>query len=153
MDLQTTIIGIVLIALCVIPLAWAYRKKKEKQERLLKQLKAHAITNGCNITAHDHWHNTVIGLDENANCLFFLRRTKDGEVIQQAHLAGVAESYTNGTDRPAEAQSLELVLVHNTSKEPNTVLKFFNRSSFMQLNNELELIKKWHSTIQDKIRR
>lgn len=153
MDLQTTIIGIALIALCVIPLAWAYRKRKEKQQKLVTELKAHAITNSCNITRFDLWHNTAIGIDDANSCLFFLRKSKDGEVVKQAHLAGVSSSYTNGDDRPSESPGLELVLVHGNVNAPNTVLEFYNRASLMQLNNELELLKKWHSIVEEHIKR
>ena len=149
MDLQTTIIGAVLIALCIIPLAWAYRKKKEKQQKLSKELKAHAITNGCHITEYDLWHNTVIGLDANANCLFFLRKGKDGEVVKQAHLAGISRCYMEGADNAIDR--LELVLVHNSSKEPDTVLEFYNSNTLMQINNELELIRKWHALVEERL--
>ncbi|MGQ2983270.1 hypothetical protein [Flavobacterium sp.] len=149
MDLQTTIIGMVLIALCVVPFIFVYNKKKEKQQLLIKQLKAQAITSGCNITRHDLWHNTVIGIDDNAKCLFFLRRTKDGEVQRQAHLAGVNKAYINGADNAID--KLELILVHNSSKEGDTVLEFYNSATLMQINTELQLVKKWQAIVEENL--
>ena len=149
MDLQTTIIGAVLIAICVVPFVLINKKKKEKQQLLLKQLKAQAITYGCAITRHDLWHNTAIGIDDNEKCLFFFRRTKDGEVQKQAHLAGVGKVYINGAGNAIE--KLELVLVHNSSKEPDTVLEFYNSATLMQINAELELVKKWQGIVEESL--
>lgn len=149
MDLQTTIIGAVLIVLCIVPFVLINKKKKEKQQLMVKQLKAQAITSGCNITRHDLWHNTVIGIDDNAKCLFFFRRTKAGEVQQQAHLASVSKVYINGADNTID--KLELVLVHNSSKEPDTVLEFYNSSTLMQINTELALVKKWQGIVEENL--
>jgi hypothetical protein len=149
MDLQTTIIGMVLIALSVVPFIFLYNKKKAKQQLMVKQLRAQAITSGCNITRHDLWHNTVIGIDDNAKCLFFFRRTKEGEVQKQAHLAGVTKVYINGADNAIE--KLELVLVHNSSKEPDTVLEFYNSATLMQINTELQLVKKWQGIVEESL--
>lgn len=150
MDLQTTIIAAILMALCIIPLVWAYRKKKEKQQLLVKQLKAHAISSGCNITDYDLWHNTVIGLDGNANCLFFLRKGKNGEILKQVHLAGISRCYISGDDN-GTIEKLELVLVHKSSREADTVLEFYNTEWLMQINTELELVRKWQAMIDERV--
>ncbi len=149
MDLQTTIIGMVLIALCIVPFLFIYKKKKEKQQLLVAQLKAQAITSGCAITRHDLWHNTVIGIDDNMKCLFFLRKTKNGEAYAQAHLAGINNCYIIGADSTID--KLELVLVHNSTKEPDTVLEFYNSASLMQINTELQLVKKWQAIVEENI--
>jgi hypothetical protein len=153
MNLYSTIIGVALIVLCILPLAWTHRKKKEKQRKIKEELIAHALSNSCNITRFDSWHNTMIGIDDEKGGLFFLREGKNGSILKQVHLAGISESHTNGTDNPAQAPSLELVLVHKSLKEPDTVLEFFNNSGMMQLNNELELLKKWHSIVKERINR
>ncbi|WP_294822982.1 hypothetical protein [uncultured Flavobacterium sp.] len=149
MDLQTTIIGMVLIALCIVPFVLINKKKKAKQEALVKQLAAQAITSGCSITRHDLWHNTVIGIDDSAKCLFFFRKTKYGEVQKQAHLAGISNAYIDGTGNAID--KLELVLVHNNSNEPDTVLEFYNSNTFMQINTELALVKKWQGIVEENL--
>ncbi len=153
MDLTTTIIGVAILALCILPLAMAHNKKKKKEQQLLQALTDLATSYSCKITQHDLWQNTAIGIDESANCVFFVKNGNAAESLQKAHLAGVRGTHVNGDADPASAEKLELVLIHAATNEPDTVLEFYDPEISMQLHDELLLVNKWQDIIQQAIRK
>ena len=153
MDLTTTIIGVAILALCILPLAMAHNKKKKKEQQLLQALTDLAGSYSCKISQHDLWQNTAIGIDESAKCVFFIKNSNGDGSLQKVHLAGVRGSHINGNADLARAEKLELILVHASVNEPETVLEFYNPEISMQLHDELLLVKKWQDIIQQAIRK
>lgn len=153
MDLSTTIIGVAILVLCLVPLALANNKKKKRQQQLLQALMGLAESHYCKITQYDLWQNTAIGIDENAGCIFFVKKSDGANSLEKVHLAAIREAYSKGDPDPGAAEKLELVLVHAGAKELDVVLEFYNPEVAMQINDEWILIKKWQDIIQQAIRK
>ncbi|WP_146185876.1 hypothetical protein [Flavobacterium album] len=153
MDLSTTIIGVALLAICLVPLVLAHNKKKKKQQQLLKALTGLAESYSCKITQHDLWQNTAIGIDENAKCVFFVKNTDGANSLQKVHLAAINDAYSNGDPDPVASEKLELLMVHAGGKEFDIALEFYNPEVSMQINDEWILLKKWQGILQEAIRK
>jgi hypothetical protein len=151
MDLATTIIAAIVLALCLVPLVLAQNKNKNKKKVLLQTLTNYAAAKKRALTKHDLWHDTAIGLDENSNRLFFLKINNDEKHLQEVHLAEISACSTTGEDNPEVAEKLELVLHPAGKTEAGKVLEFYNSATAMQINSELQLIKKWKGIIDARI--
>ena len=66
-----TLIGVIVVAICTVPLVGMYIKKKNKEHKMLDVLKDLATKQDCNITEHEFCRNFAIGIDQNKHFLFF----------------------------------------------------------------------------------
>lgn len=151
MDLTTTIIGAFILALCITPLVIAYNKRK-KRERLLRQaLLNYAASQSGKITKHDIWPDTAIGIDEDVNRIYFLKKGTSGkEYFTKADLSSIKSISIAGEENPEHTDKLELILEHRSN--PVIALEFYNRERALQINEELQLIKKWQAIINSKLK-
>ena len=151
MDVTTTIIGAVILALCITPLVMAYNKKKNRERKLLQSLVDNAATHSGKITNYDIWLNTAIGIDETENRLYFLRTGSPGEYIhQQVSLNDIRSVNTNGAENPEHTERIELVLEH--INVPPVILEFYNEKVSLQINEELHLARKWQAIIDSRLK-
>jgi hypothetical protein len=152
MDLTTTIIGAVIIMICIIPLVLAYNKRKGRERKLRQALFSYAQSHSGRITNFDVWPDSTIGLDEEKKQLYFIKISPSGEeMLQHANLDDIKAVSITGEDDPEHTDKLELLLEHKS--EPKIALEFFNRETALQINEELQLIKKWQAIINSRINR
>lgn len=152
MDLTTTIIGAFIVIICIIPLALAYNKRKGRERKIKLALFNYAQSHSGSITNFDIWPDTAIGLDEEKNHLYFIKISPSDEELQQhAALDNIKAISITGEDDPEHTDQLELLLEHKS--EPKIALEFFNRETALQINEELQLIKKWQAIVNSRINR
>ena len=152
MDLTTTIIGAFIIVICIIPLMLAHNRRKGRERKIKQALFSYGNSQAASITNFDIWHDGAIGLDEHTNSVYFVKISPSGEEMHQAaNLNAVKTVSVMGEEDPEHTEKLALVL-ENPAK-PNIWLEFFNRETALQINEELQLIKKWQAIIDSRINR
>lgn len=84
MDLQTTIIGLSISALCVYAFVLITRSRKNKEKKLINQLKAMAQEKACQISEYELGFDFGLGIDNINQHMFYTKENKtnfDSQVI------------------------------------------------------------------------
>lgn len=154
MDLGTTIIGLVCVALCAMPFILTSRSKKKKEKELINSLKNLAKQNGSEITQYEICGNYAIGIDESKNSVSFIIKTYEVFKIQFVHLSLIKNckinkisSSSSNNDQIIDKLNLNLSAVDNNT--PDVILEFYNSEISYQPYSELESIEKWNKLINN----
>ena len=154
MDLGTTIIGIVGIALCALPFVLTNRNKKNKEKEVLNSLKEFAKQHNSEITEHDISECYAIGLDRSKNAISFLQKTKEDTKFQFIDLNTIKSSEINniskslgGNEKTLDKLHLKLNVIGKN--KASIILEFYNSDINFQPGNEFDSIEKWNKTINN----
>lgn len=156
MDTSTIVLGILSVALFIIPLYYIQHKQKLKVSKAKQPFLDAATRQGLQLGQQDFWNEQFgIGLDEASNRLFYWHI--DGQKPQESviELDTVKQSIlenlhhdVNG-NRIIDSIGLRLSLIG--AKVPNLYLPFYDKEGNMMLNGELQLAEKWNAIIQNKM--
>jgi len=147
------IIGVVaVLALAVIIIISTSKSRKEKKIKFLDPLHELANHEGCHVSRHDIWSESVIGIDESNNKVFVIRKTAGSEaekvinlaeifrcrVAEISRVSGPKEGNTKAFDR------IDLVFMNKEKSKPDAVVEFYNSNTDrLTLAGELQLAEKW----------
>ncbi|MGE0562021.1 MAG: hypothetical protein AB7O47_09410 [Flavobacteriales bacterium] len=159
MDLQSIIVGVIVIALCFFPYVYMTRKAKKRDQQFFQLLLDKAKQLNCNITIHEVTGNIIIGLDDEKKFFFFLKRTKNYERIQHINLNEVKSVKLNNISRMVGEKGnkqkvidkLQLVFTTHSSITRDKIFEFYNSDETLVMNGELKLIETWLKIIEEKI--
>lgn len=153
MDLGVTLTGVIIVLLCIIPFVVMSQNSKRKKQQKLQDLFDFAAKNEGNITQHDLWHKSSIGLDETNNTIFFIRTLQDKAITQVVKLEDMQKCQLINTGRTLNDQDngqvkvidkLELAFTPRDKQQAAIVLEFFKvDSDSLTLTGELQLAEKW----------
>jgi len=132
MDLGTAVIGMVLIAICVLPFVWMHRIKKAGENKLLTALSELAAGKGCTASKQQVFRDFAIGIDENKGCVFFYRKSNDEEVsacvdladIKTCKVANTSSSFNTHDGARKVIEKPELVIAPVADHTPTVALEF-----------------------------
>jgi len=154
MDLESAIVGAIVIALCIVPLIIIIWSRKKREKQLLNYLTNTANQHNSQITQYDFCGDFVIGMDEAKNYIFFSKMSKDKVDNMAIDLAEIQKcrmvKYRNQNNQ-ALIERLDLNFTPVAKNKPMVNLAFFDAAVNIQLNGELQLIEKWSKTINDRI--
>ncbi|WP_027418295.1 hypothetical protein [Crocinitomix catalasitica] len=160
MNLSTTITGLVLVLVIILPFAGMRMKRKKSNKKLLDALNELAVSNHFSINQHELLSDIAIGIDAIKKQLFFVKRTDQFDVNQIVDLSHIVNCEIVKTQRNVEnattpfkiIEKLELVCQSQTgNKKSQSVIEFYNADIDMQLNGELQLLEHWKNIIVEKI--
>ena len=160
MDIGTSIIGIILILTCIIPFVIMNINSRKREKKLLHELFTFAERNNCKISQHELWNNSLIGIDETANVIFFTKKLKDNEISQQINLTEIQKCRVVNSSRTVNnkdgnfkvVDKLELAFTFHDKNKVEIIIAFYNADyDSLTLSGELLLAEKWCKIINDKI--
>lgn len=160
MDLGTSIVGLVIILICIIPFVIMSINNRKKEKTMLQGLFTFAERNNCKISQHELWNNSLIGIDETANVIFFTKKLKDNEISQQINLTEIqkcrvvnsSKTVNNKDDNFKVVDKLELAFIFNDKNKAEIIIEFYNADyDSLTLSGELLLVEKWCKIIRDRI--
>lgn len=159
MDLVSTILGLVIFALMAAPFVLTGRGRKKIEKRLLTSLKTMASGGGRKLTEYNFGNLFAIGLSDDKQYVFFASESKKGEANQAITLLQIARCSANtvartvgeGNNKSMVIDQLELVFHHKDPKQPAQKLLFFDIDDNLQLDNEMELLRKWEKRVSTVI--
>lgn len=156
MDTLTTIIGLVITALCILPIVYMHWAQKKDKQKFLTEFLHEASLQQMVVSQHDVWGNYYgIGLDTKSNKLFYYK--KKGDQVQKivASLTEVERcSVLNVKKALNEDQvidRLDLVFTNCNPRAAEKRMEFFSRDESMSLNGELQLIEKWRLLVNAQL--
>lgn len=151
MDIKIIIIGSILVILCILPLVFAGRGRKNKEKRLVQSLFDFANQNNCSITDHEICGDVLIGVDEPNSYLFFMKQMNQEVVSQSLNLSEYqtckVKNTSRGVNNTSVIEKLELVFFPKDKTKKEVALEFFNSDHSIQIVDELHAIEKWCSKI------
>lgn len=156
MDLDSIIIGAILIVICILPLVIMNRKGSKRAKQMKTNLAEIAVKNNCQLSKMATTSNIAIGLDKDKKSVFFYHKNGENEMEQYLDLAGVSvcrvKKSNHVEDTGSSLERLELVFNPKNKQENPTSFEFFNSDNEGQLNDELMLINEWEGEINQLIR-
>ena len=150
MDLGTSIIAIVLVALCALPFYLMYRKNNLKRKKTLQTLLDLSKKRNLEIGQHDCWSDTVIAIDKRQSTLFFSLHSANPmayEIIELSTLEKSELVRVENDNNGIKALGLQI----RCAKGSTFYLEFFNDSKKMMPANEYEFARKWLSIIEKSL--
>lgn len=157
MDLGSTIVGLIIIALGVLPFIILSRGEKKKEKQLLQSISKIAATQNCTISQHDFCSNFVIGLDEAKKHVFLYKESNQEKEEIFVDLAQVKACKLIKEDRRInnknESYSIidKLYLSFKTFENKEIRMEFYSSDVNLQLSGELQMIEKWQQIIKSKL--
>lgn len=153
MDLQTTIIGLMSLALGLVPVLYLQGKSKKERKALFTSFTALTKGHDLTITMFDTWGpNYVIGLDQEKCKLFYCKMDDSeakGEVIDLLNVRQCAvQSDSRDINGNKVFDRIELIITHLSSTKPSTTsLMFYLKEESLNLSDELVLAEKWKGIV------
>lgn len=151
MDFGTTVIGIIIILLCLFPfvlLSYSNAKKRKKKVQVLVDF---VKTKNYKITQNDIWNEYIIAIDEENQILFFSMDSSALESYLMISLKEVNKCNLIKHKSNSNLERLGLELEFYDKIRPNLYLEFYNSELSTGVINEYELQLKWHTIISNTI--
>lgn len=160
MDFGTAIIGAVMFALCLIFVLFIRNNSKKRKMLLLQALNEVAAAHQAKVSRYEFSGNTMLGLDETANVLVFVKQGKLGLIsriirlqdIRNCKLVKVNKSVPHQGGSYTMLEKLDLQFVPADTKAPDLYLTFYNEVEDQSLSNELEFMDKWVTIINARLK-
>ena len=150
MDLQSIIVGSILVGMFVVPIIFLQKKQSKKQ---LQDFLEIAGKNQVVVDMYDLWEPCFgIGLDSKNGKLLYTRKydTKYKNVVIDLADVGTCSLYKTSRDVNGDKviDTIGLQLTYRKDfKTPDTYLEFYNKEERLNLNDELQLAEKWQQLI------
>ena len=146
----------------MLPFIIINRHSRNKEKPFLESLSGLAQKNNYTVSQHDIWSNAAIGMDEAANLVFFTKKVKDIQIVQQLALAEIKKCRVMITSSIAsnkddsnfkEVDTLGLAFACKEKGNEEIVLEFYNAGiNSSGLTGELQLAERWCKLANDKIK-
>jgi hypothetical protein len=160
MDLESVIIGAILLAIFIVPLIILNYNRVRNETKKLQSLTEFALQLNCEISQHEFCGDFIIGIDENRNFIFFLKQKKEDIISQFVDLSGCYSCQVYKKTRSLEGKNENVVILERvelrffpTNKSKGeTRFEMYDEETNMQLSGELQLIDKWSKKINDLLK-
>ena len=160
MDLNTIITVVIITTFCILLYALINSGKKKKEAKFLQTLFVLAERMNGQISEHDRWNNSIIGIDKARNYVFVVKKINGNETSQQINLADFQKCRVNESGRVVSTKEsstkvvdrIELVFSDFDKNKPDTIIEFYNTAyDNLFLAGELQIAEKWSKIVNDKI--
>ncbi|WP_378186825.1 hypothetical protein ACE939_00570 [Aquimarina sp. W85] len=159
MDLQTTLIGLLMIVLCTIPFYLLGRSATKKRKKLLAGITDLAAQHYQTIDTVEYGPEFSIATTQTKEAILFYKKSDVKEIALYIDLdkllsctfIHLKEKVQNQGKFYEHTKKLALSC-KTTSQEDILLLEFYNVDDGLQLNGELELLTKWHQIINKSIK-
>jgi hypothetical protein len=156
MDLGASIVGMIVILICIIPFVLISINNRKKGEKLRQRLFDFAQKSNFVVNRYDSWHHSSIGIDDQNDVIFFTRTVKDQVFLQQINLSEIQKCRVIITRKIASSSGgieiLELAFTYQNKNKPEVILEFYNAAyDSLTLSGELQMVEKWCKIVNDKI--
>lgn len=151
--------AIIFLFFIIMHIISVYNKKK-KENKILSNITRLSGINIHNITQYDVWNNSVIGMDDSAAEIYFIRNSSDDQSFQKVQLSEIQRCWLNEVSRSVffngssvkVVEKVELKMDNKGKAKTDTVIEFYNQDSGkLDLSGELQLADKWCKILNDKI--
>jgi len=160
MESHSTIVGVVIALIILLPLIFIQTTQKHKKKTSKKIFLNLALKNNLNISESDFWGTYyAIAIDELANKLIY-SRIIDNEhhisiinlsLVDSCEIARTNRTFKNKTTNKIETDKIDLIIGYKSSQKTKEVLEFYNVDVNIEMSNESSLLEKWEEKIKSRI--
>jgi hypothetical protein len=159
LDTGTTIVGLIIIAVCAASFMLMSRGGKKKHGALLEMLESFAQQNEYAIGQSDACATLAIGLDASRRKLLFVKKRGQQHDMQLFDLSEYEKAYVVSDTRSAGEKGelkavdrLVLVLSAGKRKQSDAMIEFYNvEYDSLRLMGESQLIERWSVIVNEAI--
>lgn len=160
MESGTTIVGIFILLICILPFVMVSVSNKRKKKNKLQALMHYAQVNHAQISLHEIWANTAIGIDQMQNKLFYMTQINDQKVFQKLDLSefgsckivNISNTFQGKSSNYKVIEKLDLLLSYLDPKKGSVELNVYNIShQNLTITGELAIAEKWEKLINEKL--
>lgn len=158
MDTGTTIMGVCIIVMVILPFILIGRGKKNADRQLIGKIDAQAHELQSQITDYGLAPNLAIGLDANKGELFYYKKSGDDIHTANLKLIDFSDCKLQINTRKVKMKGtvsivtdkIDFVLHERISGKTRT-LNLYDAEETFDLTKELQLGREWEQIIQQKI--
>lgn len=150
MELQSIIIGVLCLAVFIVPI---FLLQKRQSGKSLQDYSDMAAKQGLSILKNEFWDPCyALGVDPDKKMLFYTKKHEEGYDQVLIDLSQVEKCTVSNISREVKGDkvidNVGLLLTYRLGlKLSPTYLEFYNKEETLNLNEELLLAKKWEAII------
>jgi len=160
MDLGSTIIGAILLVICIVPFVIMHYNRKKKENKMLQTLNENAQQYKCKISKYEFCGDFVFGIDESRNFIFFFKQEKEKAISQFVDLTEIkacqvvkkTTNVKNDIGNLSVIDRVELSFIPKTKSKGDTRFELYNEEINVQLRGELQFVDKWSKQINNHLK-
>ncbi|MFL0354509.1 hypothetical protein [Xanthomarina sp. GH4-25] len=158
MESHSTIIGIVIALIVLLPLILIQATQKKEKKNSRKGFKEEALKNNLNINEPDFWGTYyAIALDETANKIIYSKIINaehhttivDLGKVSSCEIVRTQRAFKNKTTSKIETDKIDLVITNKTKTKD--ILEFYNVDVNIEMSTETALLEKWEAKIKSRL--
>jgi len=161
METHNILVWSISIVAILLFAGYIYIRNRRREKKTNSVLNDFARENNSAITSSDHWHSTLIGIDQvENNKLFFIRNANNESIREIINLSEVMACRLNRVERTVTYEKqkalvierIELVFTFIDTRKPEVALEFYNNDyDSLTITDELLLSKKWLGIINNVV--
>ena len=155
MNIEITIIGAILVALCAMPFVYFDMSRKNKEKKVVQALKDFASQHQSTITSHEVSGELIIGLDDTTKTLFMSKHFEGqvtNKVLQLSDVTGCAvEKHYKSYGNQQVIDQLGIRFITKKRNASEVYWELFNSNETYQLSGELQLAEAWVGKIKSQL--
>ncbi|TYA56339.1 hypothetical protein [Formosa maritima] len=160
MESQSTIIGVVIALIIILPLILLQLSQKSKKKKSKESFINEALKSKLKISDPDFWGTYyAIAIDEMANKIIYSKIIEakqnitiiDLSQVNSCEIVKTHRTFKNKTTNKIETDRIDLVIGYKTASNSKKVLEFYNVDINIEMSNEIELLEKWETKIKNRI--
>ncbi|EGV43936.1 hypothetical protein BZARG_2358 [Bizionia argentinensis JUB59] len=162
MDSNTLIMGLIIIAVIIVPIMFIQMSQNGKKKKAKNTFIAEAKSNNVHVSEMDFWGTYyAIAIDKDENKLVYSKKTEEETEEETewitADLSSVTDCFIQKTDKTIqnkttskiETERIDLVLRTNGQKD--YVLEFYNIDVNFEMTTERALLEKWQAIVKKQV--
>ncbi len=153
MDLGTTIVGAVLLVICIAPFILVRKRQITKKNEKLKILNNLSQEYNCNIEEYEFCNDFVLGIDKSKSFLFFHKQSQENNHNQAIDLQTIKECNIIKKTRSINDKTIALIELNFIKKNETTSIIIYDEKTDLLINNELLVANKWSLIINTNLKR
>jgi len=152
MDFSSTIIGIILVAFCALPVVLLAISQRRKHRKLLQRFLAQAKAHSLQISECEVWRNRVIGIDTAKKQVLYMDLGHAGNFVQLIDLNYIGQCKIHELNKGDERgmrflDRLTLELVDKRAGKAPDSIEFYNSEREFRVDRDHTRIQRWAVTI------
>jgi hypothetical protein len=152
MDIPNTIIGTIFFLVLIAPIVVVNKRILKRRQQFINKINDFAAEDLKKVVEFDTWtDNTIIGISDDNQMLYFLRNTADYNLKTKVAMSDIKYCFIKENKESQRITSLEFVIELNSNKD-SIILEFFkvDEKNFM-MGEEMRIIKKWNAKLVEGI--
>lgn len=159
MDLGSSIIGALAVAMCTVPFVIMYFRRINNQKKKVQTLKEMAQEHNCTLGEHEFCGDFLFGMDDNKNFVFFLKQKQEQIIAQFIDLSGVQACQAVKKTRFEQIEQekvefmdrVEMLFLPKEKSKTETRFELYDDHVNPQLDGELQFVDKWSKQINERL--